>query len=228
MKYYFLNNNNLNNKETGTQFQSLRGNMGDIQKDILPFEGKISFDFILPEPILEKKAIKTSYLNVIFIPKTFLVLKNDFISFLEDNIKKVFQKWNLHVHQNGEIINEYSLFYLFETKQREVVIFEKSKFYLGKMTDQNYTGNIIDINNYEEYLKERKKIDDLETDLILKHNEIILDFSKQNNDLIRLINSPCGGYYISENLKIKIEEKGFTGMLFKEIEEMDNRIKVIY
>lgn len=37
-------------------------------------------------------------------------------------------------------------------------------------------------------------------------------------------------YYVSEKLKNDILEKGFTGMDFKEIEEIDNRnrIEVIY
>ena len=44
-KYYILRYNSLNLKETGTQFQSIDGVLGDIQQDFIPFEGKIDFDF---------------------------------------------------------------------------------------------------------------------------------------------------------------------------------------
>lgn len=34
--------------------------------------------------------------------------------------------------------------------------------------------------------------------------------------------------FVSERLKLAIEENGFTGMAFEEIEEVDKRLKVIY
>ena len=78
-KYYILRYNSLNLKETGTQFQSIDGVLGDIQQDFIPFEGKIDFPFKLPEPFLQKKAKPTTFLNVIMIPAQFLVFKNYFI-----------------------------------------------------------------------------------------------------------------------------------------------------
>lgn len=71
MKYFILNYNSLNIKETGTQFQSIDGILGDIQQDFMPFERKIDFPFKLPEPFLQKKARPTSYLNVMMIPPIF-------------------------------------------------------------------------------------------------------------------------------------------------------------
>jgi len=47
-------------------------------------------------------------------------------------------------------------------------------------------------------------------------------------DMFRIINTPASGYYVSERLKHAIEEKGFTGMAFKEISDVDKRIEVIY
>ena len=38
MKYYKLIYNSLNTKETGTQFQSTEGIIGDIQSDFIPYE----------------------------------------------------------------------------------------------------------------------------------------------------------------------------------------------
>lgn len=62
----------------------------------------------------------------------------------------------------------------------------------------------------------------------LKHNFIVFDLSKVNEDFFRIINAPYSGYFVSEKLKNAIEKEKFTGFAFQEIEEMDTRIKVIY
>ncbi|QMU62996.1 MAG: hypothetical protein GKR88_01065 [Flavobacteriaceae bacterium] len=54
MKYYKLTFSS-NVKEVGKIPQSEECLMGDIQQDFIPWEGKIDFDFKLPEPNLEKK-----------------------------------------------------------------------------------------------------------------------------------------------------------------------------
>ncbi|WP_396151514.1 hypothetical protein [Flavobacterium sp.] len=128
MKYYKLNYNSLNTKETGTQFQSTEGIIGDIQSDFIPFEGKINFAFKLPEPFLEKKAKQTTYLNVIMIPSWFNVFKDYFIDFLNGFKIGEYQTWKLKIHQNGKIINDYCLFFLNNTKQNELVKFDESEY----------------------------------------------------------------------------------------------------
>jgi len=58
-------------------------------------------------------------------------------------------------------------------------------------------------------------------------NKINLKNAKK--DLFRTARFPlAGGNYISERLKLVIEKEGFTGMKFKELTEIDKRIKVIY
>ena len=101
MKYYKLIYNSLNTKETGTQFQSTEGIIGDIQSDFIPFEGKINFAFKLPEPFLEKIAKHTTNLNVIKIPTWFNVFKDYFIDFLNSFKIGEYQTWKLKVHHNG-------------------------------------------------------------------------------------------------------------------------------
>jgi hypothetical protein len=228
MEYYLLSYNSLNIKETGTQFQCIEGVFGDIQSETLPFDGEIEIKFSLPVPFMENKAKQTSLLNVTFIPGWFLVLKEDFISFINPFLSSNFQKWKLSIKHKKDYIDNYFLFYLYETKQKEIIDFGNSIFYLGSIFDYSFIGNIIPINNYEEYLIERKKIEDLDNKYILKHKKITLNFSNQSDHLLRLINSPYGGYYVSEQLKIAIEESGFTGMSFKKVHEIDNRIEVFY
>ena len=228
MKYFKLNYNSSNIKETGTQFQSIDGILGDIQQDFIPFEGRTDFPFKLPEPFLQKKAKPTTFLNVIMIPAQFLVFKKHFVDFLCNFNVGEFQTWDVLVHQNNGIINNYLMFYIPDTSQTEIIDFKKSKFEINEdWIIRSTVGEIVDFANYEEYLSSLIKHT---TPPYLIANKLFLDFSKQNKDLIRLTNMPMtgGGYYISERLKNAIEKERFTGFAFQEIEEMDNRIKGIY
>ena len=226
MKYYILRHNGLNIRETGTQFQSIDGFAGDIQQDFIPFEGKIDFAFKLPEPFLEKKAKPTTYLNVTFIPNWFMVLKKYFINFLNEFNIGEFQIWDLKVHHNKNILEDYNLFILTKTYQKELIDFSKSEFYIGDFFDYDFIGETLNINNYEEFLQIRDELSN--KNKFLKEKNIILNLSKIDLDLFRIINAAASGYYVSEKLKTAIEKEGFTGFAFREITEMDDKINVLY
>lgn len=228
MKYYKLSYNSLNIKETGTQFQSIDGIMGDIQQNFIPFEGEINFPFKLPTPFLQTKAKPTTFLHVMMIPDWFMVFKDYFIDFLKKFNIGEYQTWKLDVHHNNEIINDYSMFYTPNTFQKEIIDFKKSKFEISEnWITRNSIVETIEFSDYKEYFTELKKHT---IPPYLLAYELFLDFSKQESDLIRLINMPMTGtgYYVSEKLRIAIEKERFTGFSFQEIEEMDNRIKVTY
>lgn len=228
MKYYKLEYNSLNLKETGTQFQSTTGIMGDIQQDFIPYEGKIDIDFQLPEPFLEKKAKETTFLNTMIIPLQFLVFKKYFINFIKDFNIGEFKTWSLKVHHNNNVINDYEMFYLPNSSQKDIIDFKKSKFEINEdWIIRTTIGEVIDFFDYEKYLIE---LNNHLTPPYLLANDLYLDFSNQKKDLIRLTNMPMtgNGYYISEKLKEEIIKQKFTGMRFLDIEEMDSRIKVIY
>lgn len=227
MKYHKLEYNSLNIKETGTQFQSVEGYFGDIQNNIFPIEGKINFNFELPEPLMQGKAKPTTMLNAVFIPNGFLIFKDYFISFLNEFNIGEYQTWEMKVLHKNKILTYYNLFNLNYPKQRELIDFKKSHFYLGKYSDYKYVGKNIVVSDYENYLSTLEVLKSNQ-DNFLKCEKIVLDLSLQNIDLFKLSIDPLAGYYVSERLKNAIEEKGFTGMTFQEIEEMDKRIKVIY
>lgn len=228
MKYFVIQQIGINIKETGTQFQSVDGIAGDIQKDFLPFEGKIDIPFKLPEPFLEKKAKQTTRINVVMIPSWFQVFKNYFIDFAKEfNIGK-FQTWTLKVHQNNKIIDDYVMFYSENPVKSEIINFERSVFNLGKFSDWNFIGEKLEIPDSEELNIYNKKFN--ETDNLIKPQSLFLDFSKIKLDFFRISDIPLisGHYFISQKMKDKIEENKFTGFSFQEIEEMDKRIKITY
>ena len=105
MKYYKLEYNSLNIKETGTQFQCVNvEEIGDMQNNIFPLEGLIDFSFRLPVPIMESRAKPTTILSVIPINNRFLVLKNYFIDFLKNFDIGICQNWNIKVNKIVNIV----------------------------------------------------------------------------------------------------------------------------
>lgn len=226
MKYFRLTYNSSKISETGTQFQSIDGIMGDIQQNFMPFEGKINFPFKLPEPKLQSKAKPTTFLNVVFVPSRFLVLKKYFITFLSGFNIDEFQTWNLKVHHNNSILNDYELFILCDTYQRDIIDFKNSDFFIVDFINQDNTGEKLNINSYDDFIVIRDELSKKKK--LLKYNKIILNLYHMKLDLFRIINTPASGYYVSEKLKKAIEKEKFTGFSFQEIEETDGRIKVVY
>ncbi|MHC9089042.1 hypothetical protein ACXIHB_10045 [Tenacibaculum sp. IMCC1] len=116
MKYYNLISTSRDRKEVGVKPQSQTGNHGDIQQDFIPWEGKIDFDFTLPEPYLEKKAKQVSLLDVAFIRTTFLVIDDVFLNFIKDFKIVDYQHWKINTWQNKQLIDKYNLFLINNTK----------------------------------------------------------------------------------------------------------------
>jgi hypothetical protein len=228
MKYFKLEYNSLNIKETGTQFQCENvEKIGDIQSNLFPLEGYIDFTFELPIPIMDLKAKSTTILNAIPINHRFLILKNYFIDFLKDFDIGKFQSWNIKVKHKKEYYDFYSLFILNFPIQKDIINFEESMFYTGKYSDYLFIGNDIKIKNYNDYInfqnifKNRK-------DEYIKYKKISLNLSVINCDMFCISNFYFDGFYISENLKTEIQKQKFTGFIFKNIEELSNKIDVIY
>ncbi|MCC2590919.1 hypothetical protein [Chryseobacterium sp. MFBS3-17] len=136
-----------------------------------------------------------------------------------------FQTWDVKVHHNNEIIEDYVMFYLENSVKSEIIDFERSVFNHGKCSDWNFIGEKIEISNSEKFNFYNQKF--IETDDLIKPQSLFLDFSKIELDLFRVSDVPLisGHYFISQKMKDKIEEKKFTGFSFQEIEEMDKRIK---
>jgi len=66
--------------------------------------------------------------------------------------------------------------------------------------------------------------------LFLKCREHVFNFKNSTEDLLRINDTRmvgAKGYFVSERLKKDIEELGFTGMTFQEIDSRKN-IKVFY
>ena len=228
MRYYILRASR-NRKEVGAKPQSQNCIFGDIQKDFIPKEGIIDFDFKLPEPILEKKAKQTSMISVVAIPKLFLVIEDSLLSFLKKFKIGNYQDWKIKTWQSKQLIEKYNLFLINDTKQAEYIDFENSEFYIGSYKDYKWEGDNINVLNHKDILESERTLK--EENLLLKAKKIVLNFSNVSEDLFRMgyVVPVIGtvGYFVSEKLKTAIEDNGFTGMEFIEVSELD-KVEVIY
>ncbi len=231
MKYFKLKNNK-NIREIGKYPQASVKFWGDL--DTIPYTGRrspIQKDWNIPEPLMHKKAKATTLLDVMpFSPAYFLTFKDDFIKFLNNFNVDNFSTWQLKVHQKENILNDYKLFHLSYPSDGKFIDFKKSNFIVRpKGVINDTTSSSIKINDLNNYLNSIEILEGSKDDLIVSYDKLVLDFSNATEDIIRFIDVPSDiGYYVSEQLKIAIEKEGFTGMAFQEIEEMDNRIKVMY
>ncbi|WGH75604.1 hypothetical protein P8625_00130 [Tenacibaculum tangerinum] len=226
MKYFELKNSR-DRKNVGVKPQSEEGVFGDIQQDFIPWEGRIDFDFMLPEPYLEKKAKQVSLLDVAFIRTTFLVIDDDFLAFLKEFEIGNHQHWKIKTWQNKKLIHNYNLFLMNDTKQDVYIDFSNSEFYSKKLGDWDNSSiqQPVLVNDYDEYVSEKERL--RKDQLMLLEKNVYLDLSKATEDMFRIVNAPPGGYFVSEKLKNAIEENGFTGMEFIEVSELD-KVEVIY
>lgn len=228
MKYYKLDFSN-NIIEVGKIPQSYKiVTIGDIQQDFIPWQGKIDFEFNLPEPILEKKSKLTSYINVVAIPSFFIVIDDKLLEFLKSFNLGNHQNWKIKTWQNNQLIDKYNLFLINDTKQAEYIDYKKSSFYSKKLGDWDNSSiqKPVLVENYDEYVSEKELL--RKDKLMLLHSKVTLDLRNAKEDMFRIINAPLGGYYVSERLKIAIEKERFTGLLFQEIEDIDNKVTVEY
>lgn len=227
MKYYKLKNSR-NRKEIGVSPQSEEvKDIGDLQKDFVPWEGRIDFELKLPEPILEKKAKQTSFVNVVAIPSLFLVIDNSLLELLKKHNIGNYQSWKIKTWQSKKLVEKYHLFIINDTKQAEYINYEKSEFYSKKLGDWNNSSiqKPVFVKNYDEYSRVKENL--RKDKLMLLHKKVTINLNKINVDMFRIVNAPPGGYFISENLKNAIEQNGFTGMDFEELEKIKS-VEVIY
>jgi len=236
MKYYWLTNS-LKTKEIGKYPQSISpislGNITSINNEN-PFDDTVPINekkIQLPGPSIHPKSKTTSYLKIDTIGFTvFLVLKNYFLEFLKDfNIPK-YQAWSINIYQSKRILKEYYLFRLSYSDDYKYINYTKSEFLIGKLGNWKDPSirKAVKVESYENYKSLLDVLQSSEDGAQIRCNKSVLNLSKYNVDMFRLIENPILiGYIVSEKLKNAIEEKHYTGMVFKELKDVDNRIEIV-
>lgn len=230
MKYFWLTNS-LDIKVIGKYPQSEEClNYGDVYS--IDYKNILKTLLHIPEPILDSKTNLTSYLSSVPINRLFfIILKLDFINFLKDYNIGDYKVWDITIHHKGKVIKDYNLFYLIDDHQKKYVDYKNCDFYIGTLKDYKWVGDTIKITDHQNFLSTVEILKNQK--LMLKCRKHVFNFKSATEDLIRIDDTRMvgtKGYFVSERLKNDILKKGFTGMDFKAIEDIDNRnrIEVIY
>jgi len=124
------------------------------------------------------------------------------------------------------------MFHLCHSEEMKLVDFSNSVFEVGKLGDWRDPSirQPAHIENYNTFLNLKDVLSEQNDNSVLRCQKLILNLSEIDLDMFRLSNLPglFNGYFVSDHLKKVMEKKGFTGMAFKEIEEYNKKIKVIY
>lgn len=227
MKYFRIQHS-TNLKEVGLFPQCTDAkNYTEIQEFGLGYFDKISNPFLLPQPILRNKSKLTDLLNVVPVSSpVFLVLSDDLLNFIIPRINVGYQRWKLTSHGQGEIITKYNLFHKSNPSERQLIDFKNSEFILKN--NETKKEEKVSLSNYNEFHENWMKL--IYSNHSMEIKSVTLDLQKFTNDVFRIIQlySLGIGYYVSEKLKNEIQNKGFTGIQFSPLDEIDTRIKVIY
>lgn len=227
MKYFWIQHS-PNLKEVGVFPQCTEAkNISEIQEFGLGYFDKISNPFLLPEPILRNKAKQTDLLYVVPVSSpVFLVISDDLLNFMSGEISEGYQKWKLSAYFKGEIISKYNMFHLFKSNQKHIIDFGSSEFI--HKNHKTREEKLVIFSNYQDYHKKWEESIYSNGSILIK--SLTIDLRDMDDDIFRIIelNFMGIGYYVSEKLKNKLENKGFTGIQFTPIDEIDPRIKVIY
>jgi len=227
MNYYKLQAS-INKKEIGKYPQCLgfKTKMGDIQNYGLGFFGEIKDPFELPDLEIRKEAYLSHYISLVPINENrFLVLEQSFVNFLNNWNISAYQLWDIEVYYKLSKLTNYKLFHLSKPIEEQIVDFDKTEFTIYDKASQ--VSEKRKFANYLEYHNCRQK-SIYENLFEIRYDEVFLNLHEIDLDMFRLISLSKGnGYYISERLKIGIEEMGFTGMSFLEIEKVDARFSFI-
>lgn len=225
MKYFRLHGD-YNGKVVGVYPQSTNCDFGDIQKMEIFQNNQILSDFKLPIPKLRKKAKPTSLLSVVAIPPRFLTIDSALMQFLVKFSTEPIQSWKIKVVHRGSFLERYNLLYMPNFSNEELIDFSKSSFYEGEFANWRYKGSEIEIKSLNEWTEIKESLKPERK--VIKRNHLTINLSGLQRDLVRVwCHYFLDGYIVSEKLKAAIEEAGFTGILFTEIEEYDSRITVI-
>lgn len=201
--------------------------IGDFGKDEnfkLGIYGPITNLDIHPITKLQSQAFLTTVIDSSYLrPQYFLTVRIELINLFDNFNIPDFEVFESPVHHNNKVY-DYKLFHIDYPSNDELIDFKSSEFYVGKrgLPPSELS---VSVNTFEEYLilQKQVKIDYEGNNLLCK--KILLDFSQCNLDMFRLTVVPALGYFVSEKLKHAIEERGFTGFDFKEI-EVDPKIEV--
>ena len=221
MNYYRFTSSPSNIKQLGAvpQLRDLI-KLGDYEElESQATEGELPDSWRLPVMKIHPNANLTTRLSGNIQNLVFLVLKVEFIDFLNDFVIPDFKTWKFELYQKEEIINNYFLFHISKPFDEKLIDYQGSQFFIGNQApyEDQSIGEPVNIDSYEDYLQLKTKLSKEENYKGIQCPSVKFDFSSTAADMIRFSTFPYVGYYVSERLRDAILEREFTGIGFEEI-----------
>lgn len=205
--------------------------------------GKLELEPALLELSIHKKSKITNYLSVVVISSnTYKVIDVKLLNFLEPYLPN-HQYWKIDAVKNDEKFVYYILH--ISESSHAIFDFEKSAFftmphqqYINKAQEGTHalkdfisslTENRVQFANNDAYLalleKHKKQAGER---MAIIPQKVIIDASKIHTHIFRIMTriNNLSGYYVSEELKNKLQENNFTGMDFEPITEINKVFEV--
>ncbi|WP_298307767.1 hypothetical protein [Flavobacterium sp.] len=233
MKYFRIRNS-INQEEIGHYEQVQRYEWKGIINTKEDFSenglfGRVESNPALPIPYLYRATKPTSLLHTIIPINRYLVIKEELLVFLKP-LLGTFQSWEIQVKKQMKDYKYYIIH--IDYPQNNFINYEKSVFKLYKK-DENYNEieleKEIKIESDEDFLNKKRYYALQGVGIgypFLKEVKITFNCSKINFEIFRCSFLPYAGYYVSEKLKNEIEKQGFTGIIFEELDMINNLTKI--
>jgi hypothetical protein len=233
MKYFRLNNA-FEKKDVG-KFPGLKdcifeGDRFAIDSfDAQGRDSRVIGNPALPFPEMHKSVKMTDLINIIVIsPLNYKIVTERFLNFLKPYIKSNYQTWKINV-KKGDIIYDYYILHI-DNPKKDFINYSKTIFKLFKINDKykfDESDQVINIIDDKQYFETVVNYSSLKVgSYSLKPTKITLNVSNNDEDLFRCISAGYFGYYVSEKLKNEIEKQGFTGIIFEELDMINNLTKI--
>lgn len=148
----------------------------------------------------------------------------------EGSIQELYDYKILHIsYPTNFIINHSKSEYFLDDRDNYYKMVAEYKGEIPQSYMQDATHQSVKIKTEEDYqlLNEKLKKDN-ENDRIIIPRKLVFDISKLDTEIFRIITpiNNLSGYYVTENLKNKIEENGLTGMDFKPLSQINPQVAV--
>jgi hypothetical protein len=216
---YFRIRNSLEKKVIGNKFPQVKDALGDLNVDSPNYIGNMSFYLnkidinpVLPELLLWESSKVTDLISSSFLGTGMGLITSSKLKLLVEKVTPQYlQFFTMKLHHKGRVHEDY--WFLHPTKaNNDLIDYNKSEIWEEKSLVRVRKR---EFQNFETFNEETKNI---------KYPNSLLITScylkKQLPDFFILNYIEGGvGYFVSESLKIEIEKKGCSGIVFTEPNE---------
>lgn len=181
----------------------------------------------LPNAVMHKSVKMTDVIDIVSLSPEYLIITKKFLDFLIPYFNTSYQTWKISI-KKGDVDYEYYIFHL-DFPKNDFINHEKSIYKIFEY-DENY--NRIDLNQEikafsdVDLLEKRRKYLPLGIRVPFLETVKFAINSNSKEDFFRSSTNGMTGYYVSEKLKQEIENQGFTGIDFVELDKINNFVEI--